>query len=273
MADFCVFMAPRSTAHRDSNRIPVLMGISDVDNATPVEIAVDPVTGALTIKGTITITPSGTQDVNILSGSIANTGFNVNNSPTVKLSQTATDNDVDANITNASLAVTGTFYPATQPVSGTFFQATQPISGTVDTELPTAAALADATANPTTPSLGIFPHDFNGTTWDRRRHSFVQTTTGITVNSSGTAIDMTTDPQKMFAITAKMQGDTSTFDVRLEGSLDNTNFAELVAITNVTPGDGKLGFAIDKPILYVRYRVAGITRVSGTLDVKILATE
>jgi hypothetical protein len=29
-----------------------------------------------------------------------------------------------------SIAVTGTFWPATQPVSGTFFQATQPVSGT-----------------------------------------------------------------------------------------------------------------------------------------------
>jgi hypothetical protein len=32
---------------------------------------------------------------------------------------------------NASVAVTGTFWQATQPVSGTFWQATQPISGTV----------------------------------------------------------------------------------------------------------------------------------------------
>lgn len=40
---------------------------------------------------------------------------------------------------------------------------------TVDTELPAAGALADATANPTTTSVGIFGHIFNGTTWDRIR--------------------------------------------------------------------------------------------------------
>lgn len=38
-----------------------------------------------------------------------------------------------------------------------------------DTELPLAAALADATANPTVPSVGAEEMVFNGTTWDRRR--------------------------------------------------------------------------------------------------------
>ena len=43
------------------------------------------------------------------------------------------------------------------------------ISGAVDTELPTAAALADATGNPTTPLVGAAALLFNGTTWDRVR--------------------------------------------------------------------------------------------------------
>lgn len=37
----------------------------------------------------------------------------------------------------------------------------------VNTEMPDAAALADATANPTVPSIGVYMHTFNGTTWDR----------------------------------------------------------------------------------------------------------
>lgn len=40
---------------------------------------------------------------------------------------------------------------------------------TVDSELPAAAALADATANPTVPGVGGFLMGFNGTTWDRIR--------------------------------------------------------------------------------------------------------
>lgn len=39
----------------------------------------------------------------------------------------------------------------------------------VDTELPVAAALADATANPTVPAVGTHGMVFNGATWDRQR--------------------------------------------------------------------------------------------------------
>ena len=42
---------------------------------------------------------------------------------------------------------------------------------TVDTELPAAAALADATANPTVPGVGNFAHLFNSSTWDRVRNN------------------------------------------------------------------------------------------------------
>jgi hypothetical protein len=38
---------------------------------------------------------------------------------------------------------------------------------TADTELPAAAALADATANPTVPGVSAFLMGWNGTTWDR----------------------------------------------------------------------------------------------------------
>lgn len=41
------------------------------------------------------------------------------------------------------------------------------ISGAIDTELPAAGALADNTANPTTTSVGTFPHWYDGATWDR----------------------------------------------------------------------------------------------------------
>ena len=52
----------------------------------------------------------------------------------------------------------------TQPVSGSVA-----VSGSVDTELPSAAALADAAANPTVTSAGVYIQFFNGTTWDRAR--------------------------------------------------------------------------------------------------------
>lgn len=73
----------------------------------------------------------------------------------------------------------------TQPVSdggGTLtVDGTVGISGTVtvDSEMPAAAALADATANPTTPLVGAAIALFNGTTWDRARGD---TTNGLDVD-------------------------------------------------------------------------------------------
>jgi hypothetical protein len=48
-------------------------------------------------------------------------------------------------------------------------------TGVVDTELPAAAALADAASNPTTPTIGSALLSYNGSTWDR------------TLNGNGTA--------------------------------------------------------------------------------------
>lgn len=72
-----------------------------------------------------------------------------------------------------AIAVTGTFWQATQPVSGAFFQATQPVSiaaaVTVDSELPAAAALSDTDANPTAPSVGASNMVWSSTQWERLR--------------------------------------------------------------------------------------------------------
>lgn len=53
------------------------------------------------------------------------------------------------------------------------------VTGAVDTELPTAAALADNTSNPTTTSVGVFPHWYDGATWDR---ALGDSTNGLLVN-------------------------------------------------------------------------------------------
>jgi hypothetical protein len=113
-------------------------GQTTSNNSAPVVIASDQ--SAIPVSGPLTNTELRAAPV-IISGTItANPG-------------TGTQN---VSVQNASIAVTGTF-----------FQATQPISGTVDTELPAAVALGDATANPTAPHIGSCIEGFNGTTWDR----------------------------------------------------------------------------------------------------------
>jgi len=81
----------------------------------------------------------------------------------------------DVKITLDSEQVAISNFPATQPVSGTV---------TADTELPTAAALADGAANPTTPTVGAANLGFNGTTWDRIK-SEPTNADGEAVTSSG----------------------------------------------------------------------------------------
>lgn len=57
---------------------------------------------------------------------------------------------------------------------------------TADTELPAAAALADATSNPTTPIIGALGEIYNGTTWDRSRSVVAaMDTTGTGIAAAG----------------------------------------------------------------------------------------
>ncbi len=102
----------------------------------------------------------------------ANAGTNLNTSA-LALETTATAIKtavelIDNAIAGSEMQVDVITMP-TVAVTGTFWQATQPISGTVDTELPAAAALSDATANPTTTSVGSLSLGYNGSTWDRLR--------------------------------------------------------------------------------------------------------
>ena len=74
--------------------------------------------------------------------------------PTVKLDQTGANNGVQV---ENSVAVTGTFWPATQPVSGTFWQATQPVSGTFwqATQPVSGSLTANAGTNLNTSALAL----------------------------------------------------------------------------------------------------------------------
>lgn len=121
--------------------------------------------------------------------------------------------------------------------AGTFaVQAT--ISGTpaVDTELPAAAALADAAGNPTTPLVGDCLMVFNGTTWDRARGD---TTNGLDVDVTrlpalvaGTANIGDVDVLTLPAITIAAAQTLATV----------TTVGAVTGITNALPaGDNNIG--------------------------------
>lgn len=97
------------------------------------------------------------------------------------------------------------------------------------------------------------------TAFTARADTFTGTASGTTVNAS-------TAPPKSFAIQVKGTGAAPTsWDVRLEGSLDNTNFTAVLTHTNTT-GDGVVLYsgAALSPNMYYRSRVAAVTLGSAS---------
>jgi len=109
---------------------------------------------------------SGNLKVNVAAGSSGNaaasatgaavpadagyTGFNSGGN----LVGVSSSNPLPVTVENSSIAVTGTFYQATQPVSGTFWQATQPVSGTFwQTTQPVSGTVSATVSQATAASL------------------------------------------------------------------------------------------------------------------------
>ncbi len=88
----------------------------------------------------------------------------------------------------------------------------------------------------------------------------------FTGTTSGTTIDVSASPTQSYAIAIKGTGaSATTWDVRLEGSLDNTNFTQILQHTN-TIGDGVALFSGSalSPALYIRSRVSGLVLGGAT---------
>ena len=186
----------------------------------------------------------------------------------------------DTQLRASAVPVSGTFFQATQPVSGTFFQATQPVSLATAPSTPVTNANLDVALSTRTK-----PDDLQNVTGTltavtsitnalptgtntlgvvsigkfTRSDTFTGTGSGVTVDASGT-------PTKTYAIQVVGTGGTATaWDIRLEGSLDNTSFTQILQHTNVT-GDGLVMFSgsLFSPSLYFRSRVAGLTLGGAT---------
>ena len=93
----------------------------------------------------------------------------------------------NVSVQNASLAVTGTFWQATQPVSGTFWQATQPVSGTFwQATQPVSGPLTDT-------ELRATPVPVSGTFWQATQpvSGTVTANAGTNLNTSALALEST----------------------------------------------------------------------------------
>lgn len=125
---------------------------------------------------------------------------------------------------------------------------------TVDTEMPAAAALADATANPTTPSTGSLLMAYNGTTWDRVRSANTGRLQVDVITGGGT--DTPTTPITKYATNAA-QAAAATFDfdsvsqtsattklTKVIWSSSVATKAEIKAVSNSVATSYGVGFAL-----------------------------
>lgn len=148
--------------------------------------------------------------------------------------------------------VQGTY--ATEPIPAAQVTATQPVSGTVGvTGYPTAAASADALANPTITQIGAAQLVFNGATWDRLRGNSnvttgdtgAKTTTGngatqTNFNARGATVAFNigavtgTSPTAVFKLQGSPDGGTTWYDIL--GAATATVTASGVYVLQVYPG-------------------------------------
>ena len=85
-----------------------------------------------------------------------------------------------------------------------------------------------------------------------------------TTTANGTTVDIGAgSSMKYFSIQVVQTGTVTSWDVRLEGSLDGTNFSQIVAHTNAD-GSGTVKASSVFPVRYFRSRCAGIVLGVGT---------
>lgn len=113
------------------------------------------------------------------------------------------------------------------------------------------------------------PVEFDGEFWDRIRHSFTQSTTGITTNAAGTTLAMSTTPMsKHTMVIDRTAGSTDVVEIDLECSLDGTIFVQIGTITDLS-NEPVLTSVDGTPCMDVRYNVV-LVGAGNTLTIQLL---
>jgi hypothetical protein len=131
---------------------------------------------------------------------------------------------------------------------------------------------ADGYTNPTDAvDNNSLNSEFNGTTWDRVRHSFFQSTTGIASNAAGASVAMLTSPMSEYTMVIdRTAGSTDVVEIDLECSLDNAIFTQIGTVITLV-AEPTFTNVNGIPCYYVRYNVVDIGS-GNTVTVQILAT-
>ncbi len=103
------------------------------------------------------------------------------------------------------------------------------------------------------------------------RSAWYQSTTGITANGAGTAKDMRSFPPARYSMqVTRTAGSTNAVEIRLELSLDGSNWWSAGSITDLSTNPNLISVA-DRPANYMRYNVVTVG-AGNTLAIQIIAT-
>ena len=135
-----------------------------------------------------------------------------------------------------------------------------------------AFGFADSDAqNVTTVSMfGInMIHEFNGTSWDRIRHSFNQSAAGVNAHGAGTALSLATPPLSKFTIMVLLTIGSAAYIVDLEGQINGIGWVPLGTLSSSSSIDAL--HVVNKPVNAIRFNV---TTIGGgnTMTIGLLAT-
>ena len=137
-------------------------------------------------------------------------------------------------------------------------------------QLGIASTFADGVSNALKYLIaGAFQLEFNGTTWDRIRHSFNQSTGGVNANGAGTALSLAATPLSKFTIMVLLTIGSAAYVVDLEGQVNGIGWVPLGTLSSSSAIDAL--HVANKPVNAIRYNV---TTIGGgnTMTIGLLAS-
>ena len=112
-------------------------------------------------------------------------------------------------------------------------------------------------------------HEFNGTDWDRIRHSFNQSTAGVNSNGVGSSLSLATTPLSKFTIMVLLTTGTASFVVEIEGQINGIGWVPLGTLSSSSSIDAL--HVVNKAVNAIRYNVTTIG-ASNVMTIGLLAS-
>ncbi len=111
--------------------------------------------------------------------------------------------------------------------------------------------------------------EFNGTSFDRIRHSFNQSAAGVNSNGAGTTLSLATTPLSKFTIIVLLTIGSAAYVVDLEGQVNGIGWVPLGTLSSSSTTDAL--HVVNKPVNAIRYNV---TTIGGgnTMTIGLLAS-